>query len=114
MEARGRDKKMKMAMSIVFATAVLLGFFGLGFMHEQVHVQIYAGYGIDSHVEYFSHFPSFVTIGDRGCPTEECMLAHNINEAVTYPLVIFYSIISLGLWILITLKDFEEVEREYR
>lgn len=64
-------------------------------MHEQVHVEIYGSYGIDSHIEYISQFPNVVTIAERSCPSESCRLAHNINEAIGYPLMIFYVVFGL-------------------
>jgi hypothetical protein len=57
-----------MRLSLFFAVFLLLGFFGLGYAHEQVHVAINRGYGIESRVEYFSSFPRFVTIGEKPCP----------------------------------------------
>lgn len=76
---------------------IIIGAIGLGYMHEEVHVAIYRGYGIESHVEYFSHFPNMVTIAKEPCPTEECELAHNINEIVGYPLQVLYTVFSLLL-----------------
>lgn len=97
---------MKQTLSIFFGIIIIFNFFLLGYMHEQVHVEIFKSYGIESHIEYFSHFPDFVTIADEwGSCTNECKLAHNINEAIMYPLQIFYIVISSGLFILITLKE---------
>ena len=79
----------------------MLGIIGLGIMHEQVHVAINNSYGIDSEVKYFEYFPNFVTVADKPCPTDECVLAHNINEVVGYPLTIFYMVLMSGLLILI-------------
>jgi len=109
-------KKIKLPMfSIAFGIIMILGLIGIGIMHEQVHVQIYSGYGVESRVEYFSHFPDFVTISD-GCPKEyfdSCRLAHNINEAITYPIQIIYVVISLGLFILILLSELKlELEQQ--
>lgn len=59
----------------------------LGYMHEQVHVAIFKGYGIESEVHYISSFPDFKTVPEKNCPNEACVLAHNINEAVSYPLM---------------------------
>lgn len=64
-------------------------------MHEQVHVAIYEGYGIDSEVSYIKDFPDFVTRPEKRCPTEECELANNINEAISYvlmPVFVFFII----------------------
>ena len=94
-------------MKIFFSIVILFGFFGLGFMHEQVHIAIQNSYGIESHIEYFSHFPDLVTVSSGGCPTEECNLAHNINEIVGYPLMVLYIVFGLGLLILIGLKEKE-------
>ena len=87
-----------MRTSNYFIILALIGFILLGAFHEQVHVQIYSSYGIDSRVEYFKGFPSFQTIADdtSGRCSEECNLAHNINEAISYPLGIVYILITFG------------------
>ena len=77
-------------------------------MHEQVHVEIFRSYGIESHVEYFSHFPNLVTIAEEGCVDEVCVLAHNINEAISYPLLFFYSMI--GMLLILIIVAIEEKE----
>jgi len=94
-----------MRISLIAMIILLLGLFGMGYMHEQVHVAIYSSYGVESHVEYFSHFPNFVTIAEEPCPTEMCNLAHNINEVVGYPLAILYCVFGLVLFISLCLKE---------
>ena len=91
--------------STFFFIIMVLGIVGIGVMHERVHVEIYRTYGLDSHVEYLSHFPDFITIADGRCPTDECRLANNINEAVTYPLIIFYIVLMLGIMSLIKIQE---------
>ena len=90
---------------LFFSCILILGLIGFGYMHEKVHIEIYKSYGIESHIEYFSHFPDFVTVAEEGCPTESCELAHNINEAIGYPLMAFYLLISIGMLILIVIKE---------
>lgn len=51
-----------MKISNYFIILILAGYILFGVMHEQVHVQIYKSYGIDSKVEYFKYFPNFETI----------------------------------------------------
>ncbi len=65
-------------------------------MHEQAHVQIYKHYGIDSKVSYFKSFPDLTTIPEKNCPTESCILAHNINEIVGYHIIVLYLLIFIG------------------
>ena len=90
-----------MKLYIIFAVILLLGFVGLMIIHERVHVEIFAIHGIESHVEYFSHFPYVVTIPEQNCPNEACVLAHNINEEISYPLDILYSVFGIALLIII-------------
>lgn len=85
----------------IFIIILIIGFFGLAFMHEQVHIEIYRSYGIESHVEYLSHFPDLVIIAEKSCPTETCELAHNINEIVGYPLMVLYIVFGFAVLILI-------------
>jgi len=66
-------------------------------------------HGIDSHVEYFSHFPDFVTIMEKPFPTEICSQSHSMNEIVGYHLQIFYLIIGIGLFLIILILE----ERNY-
>lgn len=91
---------------LFFSCILILGLIGFGYMHEKVHIEIYKSYGIESHIEYFSHFPDFVTVAEEGCPTELCELGHNINEAITYPLLIFYLIMGLYMFTIICYKEF--------
>lgn len=72
-----------------------------GVLHEKVHVIIFEHYDIESHVEYFSHFPDFVTIADEPCKEKTCLLAHEINEAVGYPLMLLIVLLFIGLFIII-------------
>lgn len=94
-----------MRLSIIAGLILIAGIMGLGFMHEQVHVAIYEGYGIDSHIEYFSHFPDLVTIADEPCEYESCVLAHDINEAIGYPLMVFYAVFGLFFMMIIILLE---------
>jgi len=97
----------------LFGLIIILGYCFLMIMHEQVHVQIYESYGINSKVEYFKDFPHITTHGDKSCPSDECTLAHNINEAIGYQLQVLYFLIGFGLLIIMALlqnKNMEEVE----
>jgi len=102
-----------MRKATLFFIIMILGFFGLGYMHERVHVEIYRNHGIESHIEYLSHFPHWITIAEKPCPTDSCKLAHDINEVVGYQLAPFYIIIGLGLLCMIVfLEDINE-RRKY-
>ena len=95
--------------TLMFGITFILSFILLGVMHEQVHIIIYNSYGINAHAEYLSHFPDFVTIADEPCPTEFCTLAHNLNEAITYPLEAFYLMIAFGLFFIIMQREEESL-----
>jgi len=90
-----------MKLSFIFGIIIIFAFLLSGYMHEQVHVAIFKDYNIESHVEYFSHFPAIVTIAEKSCPTSECELAHEINEAIGYQLDAFFIIIAFGLLFII-------------
>ena len=94
-----------MKFAIMFLVILLLGIIGLGHSHEDVHVQIMKNYGIESRIEYFSHFPRFVTIHNEPCPTEECLKSHAMNEIIGYPLTIFYGVFGIGMFFLIALAE---------
>ena len=94
-----------MKISTIFAFILILGLIGIGHMHEQAHVEIFRHHGISSHVKYLSHFPHFVTISESQCPTEECLLANNINDIIGYPLLIIYSVMGLVCFIIIYLLE---------
>jgi len=75
-----------------FCTIIIVGVvahFGIIYQHEIVHKEIYEEYDIDSRIE-IKWDGSGRTISDERCPTEECTLAHNINDAITYPLLPFF------------------------
>lgn len=89
---------------IVFVGVIgILFYFGFGIYHEYVHIEILRSYGIESHIEYFSHFPDLVTVSEphseEQCP-DSCKLAHNINEVVGYQLgiVLLFLIVMAVLW----------------
>ena len=100
-----------MKLSILFFIVFFFGFIGFGIMHEQVHIEIYRSYGIESHVEYLSHFPDLVTIAEEPCPTEMCRFAHNLNEIIGYPLSVLYLVFGIFCWIIIILKEYGLYEK---
>ncbi len=93
--------------STVFIFIILIGLALLVYMHEEVHVIIYDTYGIDSEIGI--DFPHAYTkpIGNYSECNDSCELAHNINEAVTYPLLSFYLLISFGFYIVIILQELQ-------
>ena len=98
-------KDIKYFFSITFIVIGILGFLFLSYMHEQVHVAIFNSYSIESKVEYFKYFPDFVTIPNKSCSENECILANNLNEIITYPLMSFYMLLFLGFLALIILIE---------
>ena len=93
---------------LMFAIVMIGGFLLLIYMHELVHVEIYKKYDIESKIGI--KFPNAVTIVnktefDLKC-TENCKLANNINEAITYPLTAFYVMIGLGILLLLGNTDY--------
>ncbi len=88
-------------MKILVFLLIIIGLGSLVIMvvqHEQVHVEIYRGYGINTTVDYFNKDLTPLTYPDAPCPTEACYLANDINEAFTYvllPVLAFMFIASL-------------------
>jgi len=100
---------MKIRLFTIYAITLLICLIAFAYFHEQVHVIIYENYGVESHVEYFSHFPRFVTLIDKNperC-TESCVFAQELNEIVGYPLSIFMTLMGLGFLYLIGLAENE-------
>jgi len=92
-------------MVLFFIIVFIGGFVLLGFIHEQVHVEIYKSHGIDSHIEYINYLPDLVTVPEKGSSCNDaCQLAHNINESIGYQLMPFYILIGMGFLVLIILK----------
>ena len=96
-----------MKLTLLFGILLIAGFFFLGFQHELVHQQIFEYYDINSRVSLFEEFPHFATISEANCPTEECILAHSINEAISYPLMAFYFVIGIALLVIIGLLEIQ-------
>ena len=94
-----------MKLSLIFGIFGFLMFIFLGVLHEQVHVQVYKSYGIESKVEYFKDFPDFTIYAEKPCPTSECILANNINEVVGYHLTAFYMMLFIGVFIIILMME---------
>ena len=80
---------------IIFLVVMFFGIATLEYAHEQVHVAIYRSYDIESYVDYFK----VITIPESPCPTDNCILAHNINEIIGYPLVVFFILIAMLFYI---------------
>ena len=40
-----------MKITLLMSLVIVLGFIVFGYMHEQVHVEIFQSYGVESHVE---------------------------------------------------------------
>lgn len=82
--------------------------FIMAYFHESVHQIIYADYGIESHIEWFSHFPDVVTvtepINSTQCPVS-CDFAHEMNEAIGYQLIPIFFLLIFGLFIIIMLIE---------
>jgi hypothetical protein len=99
----------------VYLILYVLGFFILVQVHEQVHVEIFRGYDVKSHIEWFYKDSLASAIPDQnstGKCTDTCELAHNINEAITYPLQIFYVIFGFAVFIILVELDMHRQELE--
>ena len=90
---------MKFLQLYLFGIVFIAGFILFGYMHELVHVKINSDYNIKSRIEI--QFPDFITIGEGTCPNNTCLLAHEINEAVSYPLMVFYAVFGIAMYIII-------------
>lgn len=103
-------------MKIAYCFFIIGVFFFIFFavFHEQVHVQIYRFYGIDSKVDYIKHFPNFATIPERDCNNESCFLAHSINESVGYHLGIFYILVLFGFFSIVLVLEENRIERRLK
>ncbi len=102
---KARGESIKIKSTAIFCIIGLI-FFMVGiYLHEQVHVEIYKSYGIESKVEYFSHFPDFVTIAERPCPTEICESYHWSNEIFTYNIQCFYFLFLFGFAFIIFILE---------
>lgn len=100
-EKRQTQTYKDMKISTIFILAIVFSFILFSYMHEQVHKEIYKSFGMDSVI--YIDFPDLVTEAVdnfKNC-NEYCNLAHNINEAVSYPLMGFFVLFSLGLLIII-------------
>lgn len=64
-----------------------VGLGGLVYEHEMVHQAIASSYNIDSYTDWIRFENGNVystTYMDEPCPTNECVLAHNINDIVGF------------------------------
>jgi len=102
---------MRFFISKFFAVLLVLSMLGFVYLHEQVHVQIFKSYGIESRVDYLGSFPDAVTYGERSCPNDYCTSNHNINEVVGYQLQPILVILGVGLLCIISfLESRKELE----
>ena len=101
---------------IIFAVVIIGGIIMLGYTHEKVHQLIFSSYGIDSKINLISDFPDMTTtpinqtLASKNC-NETCWLQHNMNEAISYPLLPIIVMISMGLFfIIVLLAERNEIE----
>jgi hypothetical protein len=87
-------------MNRVYLWLIFLMYVGGGYAmvatHENIHVQIFRSYGIES--EVFWDWDRAYTRPEDACPTEKCEELHNWNELIGYYLLTLYTTIG-GLWI---------------
>ena len=101
----------KHTMLLIMITIVgLSSIVGVIYSHEEVHQTIYESYNINSTI---SMFPRQMTTADSPCPTEECVLAHNINEAISYVLIpMFAFFVLFCILVLIEFNSLRESNEE--
>lgn len=98
--------------SKVFAIIGILSLIFITQLHEEIHVMIFDHYGIDSEIHWFKEFPDVVTTPESNCPREACILAHNINDIIGWPLTFLFA-----LWVFLRFsdlatKEFDEYKKE--
>ncbi len=98
---------MKIPLFVIFGILGLVFFLWGGYMHEEVHKQIYKSYGIESKIGI--DFPDLIITPEKNCEQNTCELAHDINEIVTYNLEMFYLMIFSGIMIGIMSMELKNV-----
>jgi hypothetical protein len=95
-------------MWLLFAITCLGLMYSMALSHEKVHQVIYADYGIESHIEWFSEFPDIATVTEpiyeEQCPTD-CKLANEMNEAVGYHLIPIFFLLIIAFFIIIVILE---------
>ena len=91
----------KTGLNIFLVCMFVLFGFGLIVNHELVHKEIFSSYGIDSKISYGLSEAITTPLGNYSQCTDNCQLAHNINESVGYHLQVIYSGVMMFLCILI-------------
>ena len=92
---------------IFFITGILL-YAGFVIMHENAHVEIFKHHGIDSKINYFDTFSTSSTISETECPTEECSLGHDINDAIGYNIMSLMGLVFVGFFMIILIMESKE------
>ena len=90
---------MKPISTLFITFLLILGLFGMIYHHEFVHKEIFRWYNIDNTIDF--GIMASTTTSDKPCPSDECILAHNINDIITYPVMWIYillMIIILIIW----------------
>lgn len=91
---------------------IYIGNYFIVYAHEQVHVAIFNSYHIESevHINYFilTGYTSVDLVEYELKCNEECMLAHDIAEAIGYHLLGFYYaiwFIVLFIWLITNARE---------
>ena len=90
---------------ILFGICAVLFFFIGTYLHEQVHKQIFADYGLDSKVYYFEYFPDVATVPNGTCPNTDCLLANEMVDAIGYQTQQFYLLFLIAFLMIIGLLE---------
>ena len=89
-----RRLRYDMIISLIEIAVVLIaGGFMIGYMHEKAHQAIFDSYGIESNISIWKSLVTlgaFTTTAESPCPTEDCLIANNLNEVFGYQLFAAY------------------------
>ena len=106
------NNKMTIWRVMIIGLILFGGNFLILHIHENVHVQIFSYYGLESTVDWSGYFSDGVvmTIPESACPDSNCILAHSITDAVGYHLQAVYLIFAALILFRCAykLKDYEE------
>jgi len=101
--------KFNYPITIFAFVCFIITIFGGVYAHELSHVEIYRGYGIESHISWTECFPDVCTIAEEPCTSDSCTMAHGMAEATFYPAFVFFGFFGFFAMMVVMLLE----ERNY-
>lgn len=82
-----------------YSIFMIFGVYSFAYSHELAHQEIFKEWGINSTIK-IDKFGAWTIPDDWSKCNDTCILAHNINESISYSIITFYVLFSFSISLL--------------